>query len=148
MIHIKFDHKVGYYTINGICLPEKYPDDPYNDELALYAGFGRLANGVVNEGRLRTGFVKIDNFNTQSSGEPRIYTKRYPEGRGIGLCIGDSGGPLIQYVDGGRAVIIGIASIVLRGTDDCFINSTDSFMIFLRVSNYVDWINQTVIDNQ
>jgi secreted trypsin-like serine protease len=47
---------------------------------------------------------------------------------------GDSGSPLIDY-SSGKAVIVGIVSRSICG----FINFP---AIFIRVSNYIDWINK------
>ncbi|XP_054155911.1 chymotrypsin-like elastase family member 2A [Oppia nitens] len=140
-----------YYTVNGICLPDNRHGVNIDEELALFAAFGKTDPGVSNTGPLRTGWLKF-----QKSTNNRIEAFRYPVDRGIGVCQGDSGGPLIQYVLGSsssssgsgssdgmnRAVLIG----VVRGINnqpmvgDCLNLNPNSFMGFIRVSNCVNWI--------
>ncbi|CAG9108983.1 unnamed protein product [Plutella xylostella] len=52
---------------------------------------------------------------------------------GAGICIGDSGGPLVY-----NGVVVGVTSF-LKTCDDSFYPQ-----VFMRVSSYTDWINNTV----
>ncbi|XP_048486954.1 trypsin CFT-1-like [Plutella xylostella] len=56
---------------------------------------------------------------------------------GAGICMGDSGGPLVY-----NGVVVGVASFVMT-CDDSFYPQ-----VFMRVSSYTDWINNTVSQNQ
>ncbi|CAG9108981.1 unnamed protein product [Plutella xylostella] len=52
---------------------------------------------------------------------------------GAGVCHGDSGGPLVY-----NGVVVGVAAFVMT-CDDSFYPH-----VFMRVSSYTDWINNTV----
>ncbi|KAG7297161.1 hypothetical protein JYU34_020134 [Plutella xylostella] len=56
---------------------------------------------------------------------------------GAGACRGDSGGPLVY-----NGVVVGVTSFAMR-CDDSFYPH-----VFMRVSSYTDWINNTVSQNQ
>ncbi|XP_048486963.1 achelase-2-like isoform X1 [Plutella xylostella] len=56
---------------------------------------------------------------------------------GAGACRGDSGGPLVY-----NGVVVGVAAFVMT-CDDSFYPQ-----VFMRVSSYTDWINNTVSQNQ
>ncbi|XP_048487058.1 trypsin, alkaline B [Plutella xylostella] len=56
---------------------------------------------------------------------------------GAGVCHGDSGGPLVY-----NGVVVGVTSFAMR-CDDSFYPH-----VFMRVSSYTDWINNTVSQNQ
>ncbi|KAI4453576.1 chymotrypsin-related [Holotrichia oblita] len=51
-----------------------------------------------------------------------------------GVCVGDSGGPLINMKNGKQ---IGIASFVIK---PCATNNSD---VFVRISSYIEWIEST-----
>ncbi|XP_054166151.1 chymotrypsinogen B-like [Oppia nitens] len=98
---------------NGICLPDK---DIVNtvEELALTAGFGDIDDEVDNyDQQLLMGWLKLVKTVNTSYDKWGYWIRayRYPPNTGTALCMGDSGGPLVQYVDGGRAVLIGLNSL-------------------------------------
>ncbi|XP_054155987.1 chymotrypsin-like elastase family member 2A [Oppia nitens] len=138
----------GYFKVNGICLPDK---DLVNtdDELALFAGFGDIDNHRRNDGSVRMGWLKIDKYLDYHRFGLTIRAHRFPTKIGVGLCVGDCGGPLIQYVPGigysSQAVLIGIN--VGGHTNTCLTNEHYSHMYFTRVSTHVDWIIKTVANN-
>ncbi|XP_054155893.1 chymotrypsinogen A-like [Oppia nitens] len=147
-----------YYTVNSICLPDR--DIVNTDkELALFAGFGYIDGSVSNTGPLRTGVSMIIKTFSNISDDwgKRIMGARYPANRGPALCKGDSGGPLIQYVSGGssvdgmgdRAVHIGVSSASYGPLPVANCHNTDpnAYMVFIRVSKYIDWIIETVLTN-
>ncbi|XP_054155901.1 chymotrypsin-like elastase family member 2A [Oppia nitens] len=155
--HIPITRTAGYYTVNGICLPEINIVN-IDDELALVAGFGYIDRGVSNPGPLRTGWLKLMKTfgNITDIFGARIRAFRYPTNGGMATCMGDSGGPLVQNVlssdssDGqNRAVLIG----VIGGASGkppvgyCHNPDPDSAMVFLRVSKFIDWIVDTVLNN-
>ncbi|XP_054156004.1 chymotrypsin-like protease CTRL-1 [Oppia nitens] len=133
-------------AVNGICLPDK---DIVNteDELALNAGFGYIDESVVNYGPLMMEWIIIKKaFNTTRDGwDNWIRSYRYPHYTGSGICKGDSGGPVVQYV-GDRAVLIGITSASSLNVH-CLAYNPNAIMIFIRVSRFVDWIVDTIENN-
>ncbi|XP_048486971.1 achelase-2-like [Plutella xylostella] len=56
---------------------------------------------------------------------------------GAGACRGDSGGPLVY-----NGVVVGVTSFAMRCVDSFYPH------VFMRVSSYTDWINNTVSQNQ
>ncbi|XP_048486960.1 achelase-2 isoform X1 [Plutella xylostella] len=56
---------------------------------------------------------------------------------GAGVCMGDSGGPLVY-----NGVVVGVAAFIMT-CDDSFYPH-----VFMRVSSYIEWINNTVSQNQ
>ncbi|XP_054158655.1 plasminogen-like [Oppia nitens] len=147
-----------YYTVNSICLPDSHSVNT-DKELALFAGFGYIDEGVSNPGQLRTGWLKLLktlNNNRHDLWGNQIQALRYPIGKGLAVCRGDSGGPLIQYVSGGssdvvidRAVLIGVAKGFLGQplAGGCLSADPNTYMTFIRVSKKIDWIIQTVLNN-
>jgi len=59
-------------------------------------------------------------------------------GAGSSVCMGDSGGPL-SCEENGRWVLRGAASWVT--SQSC---NTNTFSVYARVSNFVDWINAKI----
>ncbi|XP_054155899.1 ovochymase-like [Oppia nitens] len=155
--NIPITHTAGYYTVNGICLPEKNIVN-IDDELGLVAGFGYIDQGVSNPGPLRTGWLKLMKIFTNSTDAwgAWIIAFRYPTNGGTATCKGDSGGPLIQNVlssdssDGqNRAVLIGVSSslAVNKPVGYCLNPDPTTQMVFMRVSKFIEWIVETVLSN-
>jgi len=59
------------------------------------------------------------------------------------LFKGDSGAPLVQYVNG-RTVLIGIMRATIRDTAEC---SGRDPMVFTAIQPYVGWIKDTIVNN-
>lgn len=62
-------------------------------------------------------------------------------------CNGDSGGPLVVPLDGGAYIQAGVVSwgMSSAATGSCAENAL--FSAYTRVSNYIDWLNQTINSN-
>ncbi|XP_024935806.1 uncharacterized protein LOC107274845 [Cephus cinctus] len=65
-----------------------------------------------------------------------------PVGGATSACSGDSGGPLVQYIDGETPEVIGIVS---WGVTPCGVTGAAS--VYVRVSHYVDWIEDKMANN-
>ena len=57
-------------------------------------------------------------------------------------CHGDSGGPLVCQDTNGRFILHGVVSF---GSTSC--NTADSYTVFTRVTEYVEWIKQSLWSN-
>ncbi len=66
---------------------------------------------------------------------------------GKGSCSGDSGGPLVVPVGDGAYVQAGIVSWGLSNTTTKSCLETAQFSAYTRVSNYLDWLDQTINAN-
>lgn len=53
-----------------------------------------------------------------------------------GICEGDCGGPLVQYIKDGKPLLIGVASWI--AAVNCGTNNAPS--IYTKVSDFIDWI--------
>ncbi|XP_054155928.1 vitamin K-dependent protein C-like [Oppia nitens] len=135
--------------VNSICLPDK---DIVNtdEELALTAGFGQTDQEEYNLGPLLMGWIKLDKVdnNYTDLSANTIIAHRYPINTGTAVCKGDSGGPVIQYV-GGRAVLIGLNKLITieNSGENCLPYKSHHTMQFTRVSKFIDWIVDTVNNN-
>ncbi|XP_054166152.1 transmembrane protease serine 11E-like [Oppia nitens] len=140
-------HRYDLSLPNSICLPDK---DILNtdDELALIAGFGKLDEGVANNGQLMMDWIKMDKplNNSKDKWGDRIRVYRYPNNTGAAICKGDSGGPLVQYV-GDRAVLIGLMRASSLKKNDCLDYKSSGLMVAIRVSRFINWIVNTVNNN-
>ncbi|XP_054157404.1 chymotrypsinogen 2-like [Oppia nitens] len=142
---IKLRHKISLYDplvdntfllVNqAICLPELNSINT-KDQLIIYAGFGVIDNNNTLPNWLQIGWNKILTITRNY-----IVAKPYPPGSGSGICWGDSGGPLYQYVNG-KAILIGIGK---GGNGGCSNNQINMF--FVKVTLYIDWIIETVQNN-
>ncbi|XP_054161248.1 plasma kallikrein-like [Oppia nitens] len=133
------DNGYAYRQLNSICLP---PIDHMvtEYELALIVGFGRINDTYVSTNRLQTGLVRIS---TQNLTDPNIINAyQYPYPGGAHICFGDSGGPLLQYVNG-RAVLIGVSIWGDIGENICSPNHR-VWTAFVKVSAVLDWIIENI----
>ncbi|XP_054162844.1 venom peptide isomerase heavy chain-like [Oppia nitens] len=136
---MSFSANSGYYRqINSICLP---PIDYYNtgNEYAVIAGFGKI-NGAYNVNRLMMGWNRIPP--QQSNSLTIVVNTQYPYPGGAYICFGDSGGPLIQYING-RAVLIGVTSR-MGNMNLIYCSPYDATKpvesTYVRVSDKINWI--------
>lgn len=66
---------------------------------------------------------------------------------GKGSCSGDSGGPLVVPLNDGSYIQAGIVSWGLSNTTTKSCLETAQFSAYTRVSNYLEWLDQTVAAN-
>ena len=63
---------------------------------------------------------------------------------GVGVCVGDSGGPLLVRANNRQGYIqIGVASWYFG-----WCGLRDYPAVFTRVSKYRDWVAQTIVDHR
>lgn len=130
---------------NGPVKPSCLPGDGEEDfdnlvAIGMGAQSGKEYIGTLQEANFRV----IPHFKCE-----QLYGKfRYTEGHicgnnvgGVGVCYGDSGGPLLSYVNG-LAHNVGIASWVVACGADSYPG------VFTRVSEYLDWIHDHVYDGE
>ncbi|XP_054155871.1 chymotrypsinogen A-like [Oppia nitens] len=131
-------------TMNSICLPKESQTN-FRQEFALFAGFGHLNNSQPNEDRLRMGWTRISGqmSNTTDEYGKCIVAVRDPEYTGSASCKGDSGGPLIQFING-RAVLIGVLSSGSAPPEE---TCTERLTYFVRIAHQILWIVRTVSRN-
>ncbi|XP_054158653.1 serine protease 3-like [Oppia nitens] len=128
-----------YKTINGICLPKEDIINT-NDELALIAGYGAINDTTKLKGRPHMGWLKIMKpvFDSNDSNGTMITAERTPGGSMT--CKGDSGGPLLQYING-RAVLIGVTK---GGIMSNYCPKISFQTYYIRLSKHIEWIKQIV----
>ncbi|XP_054158654.1 venom peptide isomerase heavy chain-like [Oppia nitens] len=128
-----------YKTINGICLPKEDIINT-NDELALIAGYGAINDTTDLNGRPHMGWLKImkPEFDSNDSNGTLILAERAPGGSLS--CKGDSGGPLLQYING-RAVLIGV---IQGGVSSNYCPEINFPAYYVRLSKHIEWIKQIV----
>ncbi|XP_054159981.1 plasma kallikrein-like [Oppia nitens] len=126
---------------NDICLPEKNIDNKHR-EIAYYSGFGRINHKGVRASSLMT---------SQMTLLPDRQCQSYITRHGMACltsntshtCKGDSGSPLIQYVNN-RAVLIGIH----KGSTKMYGKCGKEISVTTRVSKFIDWIVDTIKNHQ
>ncbi|CAG2102228.1 unnamed protein product [Medioppia subpectinata] len=145
---IPLDGTSGLTGINAICLPEENVTN-LNEEYALLNGFGADNENGTGSGIQRMGWTKImKGYADDSMGQNCILKyKRIPFPSGTAPCTGDSGSPIIQYVNG-VAVLIGIHVRVdgVMGTA-CVDLDPNAKGDGPRVSYHMQWIVNTIYDN-
>jgi len=121
------------------CLPTN-PSLTYANQDAIVSGWGTTSQGGRTSNVLKETTVKIteDSDSTcrpYSIGDEKMcaYTA------GTDSCQGDSGGPLVVKEDG-RNTLVGVVSYG-RGCAQ-----TGYAGVYVRVTNYLDWINASVAD--
>lgn len=62
-------------------------------------------------------------------------------------CNGDSGGPLVVPLGDGQFIQAGVVSWGMSDSSTQSCSETAFFSAYTRVSNYVDWLNQTINSN-
>ncbi|CAG2103439.1 unnamed protein product [Medioppia subpectinata] len=119
-----------------VCLPDMNQINR-DGQYALFAGYGNV------DGLPMVGWTKIKPF---KPGKGRvIVATRYPSQAGEFKCEGDNGGPLIQYIDNGVAVLIGIYSEnMVYKNGQCMPLKDKHNLTFTRVSRQIEWILRVV----
>ncbi|CAG2114818.1 unnamed protein product [Medioppia subpectinata] len=109
---IPLDGTSGVTGINAICLPEEWLVNE-EKEYVILNGFGFADNNGMGSGVQRIGFARIEKAyidpNNTLQRNAALYARRIPFPTGSATCKGDSGSPIVQYVNG-VAVVIGIIS--------------------------------------
>jgi secreted trypsin-like serine protease len=127
-------------TIQSIQLPINNIND-FANKKAIASGFGETSNGSTSYLMWGTFSVfDIDlckivlNLKETAADADKLICGNNIE---TSTCHGDSGGPLAYYDDKGGWQLIGISSKILHNS--CYSAYYPS--IFVRVSEYLDWIN-------
>lgn len=129
--------------VNSICLPSRGEDFSGS---AIITGYGYTREGGPSSHDLLSTTLNI----VPDSRCRRLYEDEYSVPQmlcaghmrgGRDTCQGDSGGPLAQRSSSGSYVLVGITSFG-RG---CARPNTPG--VYTRVSNYVDWIQETIQNN-
>ena len=133
--------------INTLSLPMKHEEITFKSVTAV--GFGSTVGGshAPLSGQLLA--VKLDLFiddkycrKNQASYEPQVMFCAGVKEGGKDTCNGDSGGPIIGKRINNDAVLIGITSFA--SNNSCGEKDLPAF--YTRVSTYIDWINQTIME--
>ncbi|CAG2105951.1 unnamed protein product [Medioppia subpectinata] len=119
-----------------VCLPDMNQINR-DGQYALFAGYGNV------DGLPMVGWTRIKPF---KPGKGRtIVATRYPSQAGEFKCKGDNGGPLIQYIDNGVAILIGVYSEnMVYKNGQCMPLKDKHSMTFTRVSRQIEWILRVV----
>lgn len=133
-----------YDTIDVVSLPVESFWPSSGAECSVQ-GWGCAASGGALEETARSVDVPaLDDSECTQSGQTTIGPQRLCAGyRGgsAGLCKGDSGGPLVCRDDKGVWRQAGIASFTSA------VSPGNVPGVFTRVSQYLDWINSTIVAN-
>lgn len=137
--------------VKPVCLPKQGEDVAVNKK-CFVSGFGRLSGRGPTARILQHAMLPIVDshecetlLNTHLIGYPHIPITRGMVCAGHGTddirsaCMGDSGGPLVCQQPDGRWVLEGAVSF---GNHKC--ETQYSYSVFVRMSNYVDWIDAKV----
>ncbi|XP_053213322.1 trypsin-1-like [Panonychus citri] len=140
------DLSTAIYPITAACLPDSYRGEQLTGR-AIVTGFGRTSesNSVSGSPVLRVTEVPLMSLETcRSYYGSRVYPKMLCAGFKEGKhdsCQGDSGGPLVQLKNG-HGVIIGVVSWGIGCA------RPERPGVYTKVSSYLDWIYNTIEDNQ
>ncbi|CAG2106357.1 unnamed protein product [Medioppia subpectinata] len=141
---IPLDGTSGVTGINAICLPEEWAANQ-NEEYVQLVGFGK-DNGT-RSGTLRSGYAKMMTAHRDQIQNTALSMQRIPFPSGSGICLGDSGSPVVQYVNG-VAVVIGITvSATMDTNNSCQKLTEEAGMTAIRVSHHIQWIINTIYNN-
>lgn len=125
------------------------PDSSAGDltgQQAVAFGFGQTETGDSSDVLLKVNLLVISNEECrQTYGEthnqPMKLCARWINREGESPCVGDSGGPLTAEVNGQR-MVVGVVSS--GGYTAC---DTGEESVYTRVSEYKDWIDETIASN-
>jgi len=147
---IKLDSPVVYSSlVLPACLPPPgLPSSSYTSKMATLTGWGRQwNNGPLSDQLHEINLPIISNTECMewySKAGSRQYIPENTflcagyESGGRDACSGDSGGPLVNFREDQRAEIIGIVSWGLGCGD------IGKPGVYTRVSEFLDWIRQTI----
>uniref|UniRef100_A0A1L8DQE9 CLIP domain-containing serine protease n=2 Tax=Nyssomyia neivai TaxID=330878 RepID=A0A1L8DQE9_9DIPT len=136
--------------IQPICLPfaEQFTTNTFEGKSLHISGWGTIGGGSPSNIKVNTQFVGVSNekcnqiYSSQNTDVGQEQLCAAPkENNPVDSCKGDSGGPLMTQdpkSNKGNWYAVGILSFGAR----C--GQTDGPDVFTRVSEYPDWISQTV----
>lgn len=114
-----------------------------DDRDVFGAGFGRTTDYEADEGEqpyLRIARMKAQNRvpNQGIVNNPASRRLIFNQKEGGSLCRGDSGGPAV-VIEGGKAVVVGVASFVWDPT----LTTCKSYVVHTSVAYYREWLMET-----
>ena len=127
---IKVKKSIDLRLHTPVCLPRRNANFAYSKATAVGWGY----DGRKNPARLQEGTLTIK---AKSSCSRYRYGNFCAGGSGVGVCFGDSGGPLTVKNRQGRHILAGITSFGI--TNDCNVYVPS---YFADVSYYRDWIKK------
>lgn len=144
---IPFDENIG-----TVCLPDKNAPVPVGTKCFI-TGWGKIHPWDYMHYKLQQAMLpvvdnmKCENLNTNSTNIP-VTSNMLCAGHGpnnpTGGCHGDSGGPFVCPTGpDGRWEIHGAVS---WGDSSC--NTAQAYTVFVRVTNFRDWIDQKMAENK
>ncbi|XP_063961428.1 chymotrypsinogen B-like [Lytechinus pictus] len=133
--------------VQPVCLPSADESVPKPEEYVTFTGWGSFTErnarqpDLLQEGRMPV----IPNYFCHRLApldvtfEPTMFCTMYHTGY-QGVCTGDSGGPIVQEING-RWTLVGISSWVRECGASYVPNG------FTRVSSFIDWIRDNMVQN-
>lgn len=171
IIHEQYNHKGPNYDIalirlanrvvmskyvSTICLPDSYLlTDLILNEYAIVAGWGRDPDATIDSSRkLQQTVLKVINGQQLCSKHLQTfdYTNLYCAHdtnmvKNSNVCIGDSGGPLMYYMNK-KFYTFGIVSFVFTyiDTDNKWKCYTQAPSYYTKVTKYIEWLARHLND--
>lgn len=160
IVHPEYERSILLNDIALVKMPENAPEGatiqviPHPDasigdltgQQAVVSGFGLTESGQVSNELLKVNLQVISNEECRQTygdvhNQPTKLCARWITREGESSCFGDSGGPLTTEFNGQRNVV----GIVSSGSFTTCDSGDES--VYTRVSEYKDWIDQTIASN-